>query len=99
MGQQRFHAYRPKRGHLTYLQQGFRRREAEVLAWLIEGKTNPENARLLQIEQAPVKFHLRSIYNWLGTDSRLAATLFALDQAHQYASDACNTHRVRAGPK
>lgn len=62
-----------------FVEKGFSRREAEVLTWLTEGKTNPEIAALLKIEVATVKYHLRSIYNRLGTDNRLAATLYALD--------------------
>jgi DNA-binding CsgD family transcriptional regulator len=80
-----------------YTRHGFSRREADVLAWLTEGKSNAEIALLLKIELATVKYHLRSIYNRLGTDNRLAATLFALDIARHNgtASTAPATYRVR----
>lgn len=80
-----------------FVRKGFSRREAEVLSWLTEGKSNVEIAVLLRIEPGTVKYHLRSIYNRIGTDNRLAATLAALDWVRQDAADRgrFDTHRVR----
>jgi DNA-binding CsgD family transcriptional regulator len=58
---------------------GFSPREAEVLTWLIEGKSNTEMARLLGVHLQTVKFHLTSIFNKAGVGNRLAATLYAID--------------------
>ena len=59
------HATRPK---LT-------RREAEILTWLGEGKTNPEIALLLGISARTVDKHCQSLFAKLGVESRLGAAL------------------------
>ena len=48
-------------------------REAEVLDWLVKGKTNIETALLLFITPATVKKHLEHIYDKLGVCNRTAA--------------------------
>jgi DNA-binding CsgD family transcriptional regulator len=58
---------------------GFSPREAEVLLWLTEGKTNTEMAIIMRVHVQTVKFHLSSIYNKIGSGNRLAATLHALE--------------------
>lgn len=65
---------------------GFRSREAEVLMWLIEGKSNVEMARLMHIGVPTVKFHLTAIFNRMGLGNRLAVTLHALELARRASS-------------
>ena len=53
-------------------------REAEVLLWVAQGKTNYETGIVLAISAATVKKHLENIYAKLGVDGRNGATLQAL---------------------
>lgn len=64
---------------VEFTRAGFSPREAEVLVWLIEGKSNSEMARVLGVHVQTVKFHLASIFNKTGVGNRLAATLHAID--------------------
>ncbi|MBI2814820.1 MAG: helix-turn-helix transcriptional regulator [Opitutae bacterium] len=78
---------------------GFSPREAEVLMWLIEGKSNAEMARLLGVHLQTVKFHLTSIFNKAGVGNRLAASLYAIDLADRLRRSGGRkalTARVRA---
>lgn len=77
---------------------GFRPREAEVLMWLIEGKSNAEMARLMHIGVPTVKFHLTAIFNRTGLGNRLAVTLHALELARR-ASRGAATMVVRLAGK
>lgn len=52
-------------------------RENEVLAWLAEGKTNPEIAVILGVASGTVKMHVENILAKLGVDNRTAATMLA----------------------
>lgn len=70
-----------------FVKRGFSRREAEVLSWLTEGKGNGEIAMLLNISLPTVRFHLRAIYDRLGTNNRLAVNLFALDLTRSASAD------------
>jgi len=58
-------------------QAGLTPREAEVLFWLNEGKSNREIALLLGIGLYTVKAHIASIFNKTGTGNRLAAIVWA----------------------
>jgi DNA-binding CsgD family transcriptional regulator len=58
--------------------QGLSRREAEVLAWVAEGKTNPEIAAILGLSPRTVGNHLARIYARLGVETRTAAARIAL---------------------
>ena len=60
-------------------QLGLSRREAEILLWVAQGKTNLEIANILNIAQATVKKHLEKIYPKLGVDCRNAATIKAVE--------------------
>ena len=53
-------------------------REAEVLLWVAQGKSNYETAIILAISAATVKKHLENIYAKLGVGGRNGATLQAL---------------------
>jgi len=52
---------------------GLTRREAEVLAWVAEGKTNEEIGRILGLSSRTVQKHLEHIYPKLGVETRTAA--------------------------
>ncbi len=57
---------------------GLTRREAEVLAWVAEGKTSDEIATILGIGRRGVEKHLEHIYSKLGVETRTAAAIRAL---------------------
>lgn len=54
-------------------------REAEVLLWVAQGKTNPEVALILGIQPYTVRTHLEHIFQKLGVETRHAASLRALE--------------------
>ena len=58
---------------------GLTPREVEVLQHVALGMTNAEAGDALFISSRTVAQHLRSIYNKLGVDSRVAATRFAVE--------------------
>jgi DNA-binding NarL/FixJ family response regulator len=53
-------------------------RETEVLAMLAEGLGNKEIARLLDISENTVKFHLSSIFGKLGANNRTEAVMLGM---------------------
>lgn len=55
-------------------------RQLDVASWLAMGKSNAVIAHLLNVSQAGVKFHLRSIFNQIGAEDRTTAALL-LSQA------------------
>lgn len=57
---------------------GLSNREAEVLAWLAEGKSNEEIAILLNLQLYTVKGYVKTVYRKIGAPNRLAAALWAL---------------------
>jgi DNA-binding CsgD family transcriptional regulator len=57
---------------------GLTRREAEVLFWMTQGKTNAEIAVLLTISAGTVRKHVEHIYEKLEVQSRAAAVAVAL---------------------
>jgi DNA-binding CsgD family transcriptional regulator len=59
------------------LKLGLTHREAEVLCWISQGKTNPEIALLCRISERTVHKHVEHIYSKLGIESRTAALLRA----------------------
>ena len=61
-------------------------REAEVLYWVVKGKTNRDIGDILGSSPATVKKHLERVYVKLGVETRTAAASIAmtrLRQAHQ----------------
>jgi DNA-binding NarL/FixJ family response regulator len=58
---------------------GLSPREAEILLWVAQGKTNAETSVILNVTSATVKKHLENIYRKLGVEGRNAATLQALE--------------------
>jgi DNA-binding CsgD family transcriptional regulator len=57
---------------------GLSRREAEVLAWVAEGKTNGDIATILGASVRTVDKHLEHIFRKLGVETRTAAATRAL---------------------
>lgn len=58
---------------------GLSPREAEILLWVSQGKSNFETGVILSISAGTVKKHLEHIYEKLGVESRSAATVQALE--------------------
>lgn len=54
------------------------RREKQVLFWIVEGKTNGDIGRILEISPRTVEKHCESIFRKLGIENRYAAIVFAL---------------------
>lgn len=57
---------------------GLTRREAEVLAWVAEGKTNAEIAVILGASGRTIAKHLEHVYRKLGVETRTAAAAVSL---------------------
>jgi DNA-binding NarL/FixJ family response regulator len=70
---------------LTHL--GLTNREAEVLFWVMQGKTNPEIATILGLSRATVRTHLQNVFPKLGVETRHAATLMALKALAEKSSN------------
>ena len=60
------------------VQFGLTPREAEVLLWVAQGKTNPEVAAILGIRPYTVRTHLERVFVKLGVETRHAAGLRAI---------------------
>jgi DNA-binding CsgD family transcriptional regulator len=58
---------------------GLTPREAEVLIWVAQGKTNPEVATILGIRPYTVRTHLEHVFSKLGVETRHAAGLRAIE--------------------
>jgi DNA-binding NarL/FixJ family response regulator len=54
---------------------GLSAREAEVLYWVMSGKTNPEIATILGISPGTVRTHLQNVFPRLGVETRLGAVM------------------------
>jgi DNA-binding CsgD family transcriptional regulator len=62
-------------------QLGLTARESEVLAWVAQGKTNADTARILGTRSATVAKHLERIFRKLGVETRTAAAVRAFEAA------------------
>ena len=58
---------------------GLTPREAEVLLWVAQGKSNPEISSILGATENTVKKHLQNMFEKMGVDNRNAASLRALE--------------------
>jgi DNA-binding NarL/FixJ family response regulator len=58
---------------------GLTPRATETLLWLAQGKTNADIATILGITESTVKKHVQEIFEKLGTETRGAATVRALE--------------------
>lgn len=59
---------------------GLTAREAEVLLWIAQGKSNGEIGLIISAAENTVKKHVQHIFEKLGLDSRNAATVLALEK-------------------
>lgn len=62
-----------------FKQCGLTDREAEVLGWVAQGKSNDDTAAILNVSSQTVKKHLERIYSALGVTNRTEAALKAHD--------------------
>jgi len=58
---------------------GLTRREAEVLSWVAQGKTNSDIGSILGLNPSTVKKHLEHIFQKLGVETRTAAAALAFE--------------------
>ena len=58
-------------------------REAEVLYWVVKGKTNRDIGDILGSSPATVKKHLERVYAKLGVETRTAAAGMAMNRIRQ----------------
>ncbi len=75
-----------ERGPEFLMRLGLSSREAEVLFWITQGKSNEHAARILEISTRTVDKHLENIYPKLGVEARGAAMCMAaveLDRAER----------------
>lgn len=74
-------AFRPDFSSPLPLEQNFglTPREAEVLIWVAQGKTNAEIGLILGMAEKTVKVHLGHVFEKLGSDNRNAAAMQALE--------------------
>jgi DNA-binding NarL/FixJ family response regulator len=66
--------------HAPLLFRGLTEREAEVLLWIAQGKSNGEISVIINTTEATVKKHVQRIFEKLGVESRHAAGLIALER-------------------
>lgn len=62
---------------------GLTPREAEVLLWVAQGKSNPEIATILGAAENTIRVHLSHVFEKLGADNRHAAGLIAMERLAQ----------------
>lgn len=72
---------------------GLTQRQAEVLHWVAEGKTNSEISTILGCSFFTVKNHLKEIFQCLGVHNRLTAVACAY-RAHIAEAGAVKGGRV-----
>lgn len=65
--------------HAPLLTMGLTNREAEVLLWVAQGKSNADVATILGMSEKTAKQHLGSIFEKLGVENRNAAALQAVE--------------------
>ena len=68
-------------------------RQAEVVHWIAEGKTNNEIATIIGCSVNTVKMHLKEIFQRLGVHTRTAAAAAA------YRAHIKHDHQTRALPE
>ncbi|MCK4910880.1 MAG: hypothetical protein KAR83_04535 [Thermodesulfovibrionales bacterium] len=68
-------------------------REAEVVEWLKQGKSNWEVAQLMEISEDTVKYHMKSIMRKLNVVNRVQAVARVMEQEKQRLAMAMETER------
>lgn len=83
----------------VFEQFGHSRREAEVLSWIAQGKTNPEIAIILDISVRTVAHHVERILARIGVEGRGSASAWAQEtiRVHRLSWDADEGPRVVNG--
>lgn len=74
---------RPEPSPSLLIPLGLTEREAEVLFWLAQGKTNPELCVLLGVQLTTIKKHLESIFLKLSVENRTSAAAMALEKMNE----------------
>ena len=88
----------PGRGPEELVGLGLSRREAEVLFWIAQGKTNPEIAVILGIARRTVATHVEHILAKLTVENRCAAARCAKASVSLASSTTCCANAAwRAG--
>ena len=77
---------------------GISPREAEILNWAAQGKSNSAIGTILSISETTVKKHLCHIYEKLGVDGRHSATFLALEVLSGPAHPGINAPRGPGAP-
>jgi DNA-binding CsgD family transcriptional regulator len=79
---------------------GLTPREAEVLYWITEGKTNPEISTILDTTLHTVKKHNNKLFAKLGVETRMAAARLAMSvlTGHQEGPGALNRMAKSVAP-
>lgn len=74
-------SFKPDYDRLDLLQKawGLTPREAEVLSWVAQGKSNSDVAAILEMSEKTAKQHLGTCFQKMGVESRNAATVAALE--------------------
>lgn len=75
-------------------QAGLTPREADVLKWLAEGKSNEEIAILLSISPHTVKGYLKVIFKKISVENRLSAALWAIQTCRHQELNIHSQNRV-----
>lgn len=65
---------------------GLTPREAEVLLWVAQGKTNPEVGTILDLSAGTVRKHLEHIFQKIGVENRTTACARALEHLSSWIS-------------
>lgn len=65
--------------HAPLLSLGLTEREAEVLLWVAQGKSNADIGTILGISEPTAKKHVSNLFEKLGVESRSAATVCAIE--------------------
>jgi DNA-binding CsgD family transcriptional regulator len=58
---------------------GLTPREAEVLLWVSQGKSNADVGSIIGCSEKTVKQHIGNIFDKLGVENRTAASLVAIE--------------------
>jgi len=75
-----------ERRHRNSLFETLTKRERKVLAGVLQGQSNKEIARNIDVQEVTVKVHLKSVFTKLGVSNRTHAVVHALK--HGWDSDA-----------
>jgi DNA-binding NarL/FixJ family response regulator len=65
---------------------GLTPREAEVLFWVAQGKTNPEIGMITGVQLTTVKKHLENVFQKTGVENRTSAAALALEHLGPFST-------------